>query len=172
MKLDWMGNYRSVVEAMIGMCNSYSQCMNQPVFETDCVSLSPSQLQVLEYILENEDRNENMSRIAQRLSISQSNFSKMVKQLVKKGLLEKYHTADNGKNIIIRVSPAGKRFYDIYSHCEMTDVWRRIFEKLDSVKPEDVEVFVSCLAEFTDVMQGGINKSTPKKDGVELIKVE
>ena len=52
MKLEWMGDYRPVIEAMIGMCNAYSQVVNLEVFRDGTVSVSPAELQVMEYILE------------------------------------------------------------------------------------------------------------------------
>ena len=114
MKLEWMGKYRKLVESMIGMVNAYSQVSKIEVFGDD-VKLNSVQLQVMEYTLENEELNQNMSQIAQRLSISQSNFSKITNQLVKKGMLEKFHTRNNSKNVIIKVTEKGRDFYKNYS---------------------------------------------------------
>lgn len=173
MKLEWMGDYRPVIEAMIGMCNAYSQVVNLEVFRDGTVSVSPAELQVMEYILENEERHENMSQIARRLCISQSSFSKMVKHLAGKGLLEKYRTANNSKNIIIQVSPSGRAFYEAYSSGEMTDVWRRIFRRMEGLDAETVQIFIDSLNEFTrDVQRGIENVSHPEQGKSELIKIE
>ncbi len=167
MELKWMGQYRKVVEAMIGMGNAYSQVVNNEVFGEE-IKLSPAQLQVMEYILETEDMNQNMSQIAQRLSISQSSFSKMTKQLVKKGMLERFHAKNNSKNVIVRVSEKGKEFYRQYSQGENTDVWRRIFKKLENVDKDTVKLFVECLNEFTDQM----NTKPTEDENVELVKIK
>ena len=169
MKLEWMGKYRKLVEAMIGMGNAYSQVSKIEVFGDD-VKLNSVQLQVMEYTLENEELNQNMSQIAQRLSISQSNFSKITNQLVKKGMLEKFHTRNNSKNVIIKVTEKGREFYKNYSQNESTDVWRRIFKKLKDVDDKDVAVFVECLNEFTNQ----INHCPSAEDtkGEELIKIK
>ena len=90
MKLEWMGKHRAAVEAMIRCGNSYSQGVNLRGLMTDKVDISAAELQVMEYILENEERRENMSQVAARLDISQSSFSKLVSELVRLGLLEKY----------------------------------------------------------------------------------
>lgn len=78
MKLPWMGEYRDMIEAVIGLANSYNQICNYKVFSdrSGNIKLTATEVQIIEYVLENEERNENMSAIAQRLSISQSTFSK------------------------------------------------------------------------------------------------
>lgn len=169
MKLEWMGKYRKLVESMIGMGNAYSQVSKIEIFGDD-VKLNSVQLQVMEYTLENEELNQNMSQIAQRLSISQSNFSKITNQLVKKGMLEKFHTRNNSKNVIIKVTEKGRDFYKNYSQNASTDVWRRIFKKLKDVDDKDVAVFVECLNEFTNQ----INHCPSVEDtkGEELIKIK
>ena len=171
MKLDWMGEYRDVVGAMIGMCNAYYRVYNSEFINE--LHLSPAQLQVMEYILENEESHDNMSAIAKRLSISQSSFSKIANQLVRRGFLEKYHLTTNGKNVIIRVSDYGRRCYAEYSRGEMTDVWRRIFKKLDTVDSGSVQVFVDCLNEFTEQILPGEKTGEPEdKEAPRLIRME
>lgn len=172
MKLEWMGNYRDVVEAMIGMGNAYYQAYNEKNFISE-IQMSPAQLQVMEYILENEEQNENMSVIAKRLSISQSAFSKIANQLVKNGFLEKYHAENNRKNIIMKVSDYGKQCYEKYSRGPRTDVWRRIFKKLDTLEAEEVQIFIDCLNEFTHTMQGDTEKSeSGEKEEIRLVRIE
>ena len=89
MKLAWMGEYREMVEALIHYCNIYAAAYKVEKMEFQGVSYSYAQIQVLEYLLENEERNENMSAIAARLGITRSNFTKIVNRLVAKGLLDK-----------------------------------------------------------------------------------
>lgn len=169
MKLEWMGKYRALVESMIGMGNAYSQVAKNEIFG-DEVKLNSVQLQVMEYTLENEELNQNMSQIAERLSISQSNFSKITNQLVKKGMLEKFHTRSNSKNVIIKVTDKGRKFYNEYSINDSTDVWRRIFKILDDVDEKQIDKFVKCLNEFTDEMNHRPKKTEEKED--ELIKID
>ena len=83
MYLDWMGEYRELVESIIGVVNIYNQIQNERVFTggIEGLRLSATEVQVIEYILENEEKNSNMSEIAKRLSISQSSFSKKIKTI-------------------------------------------------------------------------------------------
>ena len=61
MKLEWMGEHRDVVEALIHYCNIYAGVYRIEKMEFRGITYSYAQIQVLEYLLENEERNENMS---------------------------------------------------------------------------------------------------------------
>ena len=77
---------------------------------------SYAQIQVLEYLLENEEQNQNMSQIASRHGITLNNFSKLVNKIEKKGLVEKFFIKGNRKSIVIPVSPLGRQVYEAYSN--------------------------------------------------------
>lgn len=79
MKMEWMGEYREIVESLIHYCNIYADIYKHEHMVFQDVTYSFSQVQVLEYLLENEERQENMSAIAYRLGVSRSNFTKIIK---------------------------------------------------------------------------------------------
>lgn len=173
MKLEWMGKYRAFVEAMIRFGNSYIQIVNVQGIICDDANISPSELQVMEYILENEERHENMSQVAGRLQISQSSFSKIVKQLVSKGLLEKYHTASNRKNIIVRPSELAREVYDKYSRSSHTACWRRMFALFDSLDEGAVSAFTEALNIFSNDAMTSLERLNKREDeDQELIRIE
>ena len=170
MKLEWLGEYRDFVEKMIKFGNAYASRYQKERYFGSEIHFSPSQLQTMEYILESEDKNQNMAEIAARLGISPSAFSKNVKIMIGKGLLEKYHMAGNRKNVIVKVSPLGKEVYLAYSQYAMEHRFREIFELLDEIPRDYVDKFtnlVDCWADWTpkDRPDG------PEKP-VTLIKIE
>mgnify|MGYP007101998053 FL=1 len=55
MKLEWMGEYREVVEALIHYCNIYAGVYRTEKLQYQGISYSYAQIQVLEYLLENEE---------------------------------------------------------------------------------------------------------------------
>lgn len=97
MSLGWMGKNRVFVEKLVKFGNAYANSYKKEYPYNTSFQFSAAQIQVLEYILENEDKNQNMLEIANRLGISKSAFSKNVKKMVDKGLLEKYHTSEKTK---------------------------------------------------------------------------
>lgn len=169
MKLEWMGQHREFVEKIIKFGNSYAKAYKSEHYYNTPIAFSASQLQVLEYILENEERSDNMMEIAYRLGISKSTLSKHVKKMVEKGLLEKYHTSDNKKDVIIKVSDFGKEIYKIYAEFAYETAFKRIFEILDDVPREYLDKFTDVLdlaSELTDIKEEKLKKS------VELIRIE
>ena len=175
MKLPWMGEYRDMIEAVIGLANSYNQICNYKVFSdrSGNIKLTATEVQIIEYVLENEERNENMSAIAQRLSISQSTFSKKVKQLVQMGLLERYCTATNRKNIVIKVSEAGKNFYNYYAQSKQVDAWHEMFKELDKIDKESIQSFTNALNILRKSMLQTLEIKTVAAPGkMNLIKLD
>lgn len=144
MELEWMGRYRELMQKLTKYGNAYAQNSNREMDLGFGESFSPSQIQVMEYILENGDDNQNMAQIAARMGVPPSSFSKLVTKMVQKGLLEKYHTTQNRKNIIIRVSPAGLEVYRRYA-ASMQPVLQSLAALWDRVPDEALTVFTDSL---------------------------
>ena len=139
MKLAWMGEYRDVVEALIHYCNIYASAYRLEKQEYQGILYSYAQIQVLEYLLENEDSNEHMSAIASRLGISRSNFTKIVNRLESKGLVEKRFRPGNRKELLVTVLPLGRDLYEDYSREILRWHFSPMFAELAQVPPEQRE---------------------------------
>ena len=135
MKLEWMGEYRDIVEALIHYCNRYSASYKTEKLRIDDVSFSFAQIQVLEYLLENEDLCQNMSQIAERLGISRSNFTKIVNRLESKGLVEKQPVSRSRKEIQVYVNDRGRKLYDDYSKQILEKHFSFMFDSLKDIPP-------------------------------------
>ena len=79
MKLEWMGEYRDIVEQLIKYCNVYAAVYKKEEFMGTDIQISYAQIQIIEYLLENEELHLNMKQLAAKLGITTSNFSKLVK---------------------------------------------------------------------------------------------
>lgn len=137
MKLEWMGEYREVVEALIHYCNIYAAAYRLEKMEYRGVRYSYSQIQVLEYLLESEDDKQNMSEIAARLGITRSNFTKIVNRLVEKGLLDKSPMPGSRKEIKLSVNALGRELYDDYSRDILRWHFAPMFRQLDRIDRRD-----------------------------------
>ena len=136
MKLEWMGEYRETVEALIHYCNIYSMAYKPEAFSYKGVRYSFALIQVVEYLLENEELGENMSSIAARLGITKSNFTKITNRLAEKGLVEKTFAESNRKNVILTVTPLGRELYNHYSAIVLRVHFSKMFEALDGIPKE------------------------------------
>ena len=136
MKLDWMGEYREVVEALIHYCNIYAGVYRIEKMSFRGIAYSYSQIQVLEYLLENEERNDNMSAIAHRLGITRSNFTKIISRLSNKGLVEKVRMPGNRRDYNIVVNDLGRELYEDYAKRILKRHFEPMFRDLDKLSPE------------------------------------
>lgn len=153
MKLAWMGEYREMVEALIHYCNIYAAAYKVEKMAYKGVSYSYAQIQVLEYLLENEERNENMSSIAARLGITRSNFTKIVNRLVAKGLLEKAYMPGSRKALKLTVNEFGRELYDDYSQDILRWHFSPMFAQLSRIDREDYPA-------IRDALYGAMRGST------------
>lgn len=168
MDLVWMGKYRTLVEKIIKFGNTYARTSRGEHSYNTPIAFTASEMQVLEYILENEERCENMAGIAERLGISKSALSKHTKKMVEKGLLERYHTTDNQKNIIVKVSDYGKEIYQIYAEYTYETAFKKMFQALDGVPDEYLDQFVNAMEIAAELAAS--DKGSAKT--VELVKIE
>ncbi len=137
MKLEWMGQNREIVEALIHYCNIYAGVYRIEKMSFRGIAYSYSQIQVLEYLLENEERNDNMSAIAHRLGITRSNFTKIVTRLCKKGLVEKVRVPGSRRDLNVVVNDLGRELYEDYSKGILKRHFEPMFRDLDMLSAED-----------------------------------
>ena len=151
MKLEWMGEHREVVEALIHYCNIYASVYRTEKMHYEGISYSYAQIQVLEYLLENEERGENMRTIAHRLGIHRSNFTKIINRLVEKGLVEKANLMGSRRDIRITVNDLGRRLYEEYAQRILRTHFSPMFRDLDKLSPEARSYVADALQ---DAMRG------------------
>ncbi|MBR0207545.1 MAG: MarR family transcriptional regulator [Oscillospiraceae bacterium] len=168
MKLEWMGPYREIIGDFYRSANGYSQICKTEMFG-EPVPFSPYEVQIMEHILEHADQHRNMKWYASRLGLSQATYSKYVRKLVDKGLVEKYHTAGNRKDIILQVSPLGLKEYEAYAEQARERWFHELFELLDHVGEKELEAVKKAFAIFGS-WHG--EKTAPGDGESELIRVE
>ena len=97
-----MGRYRPLIRAIVRNRNLFARAVNTKTENTGGdTSLTIQEWIVLEYVIENEDKEDSMVYIAERLGLAPSSFSKITHALCKSGLLAKYQMVGNKKNIIV-----------------------------------------------------------------------
>ena len=157
MKLEWMREHREIVEALIHYCNIYAGVYRIEKMQYEGISYSYAQIQVLEYLLENEERNENMSSIAQRLGITRSNFTKIINRLERKGLVERVRAPGSRRDLCVCVNDLGRTLYEDYAKGVLKRHFEPMFRDLDKLTPESRVIVRDALR---DAMGG--RKSDPE----------
>lgn len=166
MKLEWLGDQRSAIEAIFLWGNHYAARWHKPFRVTEDVWLSGSEIQVVEYLLENEELQLNMAGVAKRLGISASAFTSLVAKLEKMGLVEKYYHEGNHKDLIVLVTEQGRFIYNEYSR-NLYALWQEdILGQLARIPAKNREQFAQVLRNLTQVRmprQPDPPKLTPAK---------
>lgn len=145
MKLEWMGDNRYFVEALMHYCNVYAASYKTEKMEYEGVTYSYSQIQVIEDLLENEERREMMSVMAARLGITKSNFTKIINRLESKGLVEREKCSGSQKELTVTVTAFGRELYDAYVKDIMRWHFSKMFEAMKDVPAEDRRKFGDAL---------------------------
>lgn len=130
------------------------------------ICLNPQAWQVFEYILEHQDDDSCMNHISERLGIAQSTFSKITMQLCSYGLVDKYQTESNRKNIILRPSEKALELYHHHASTVSSDMFREFFLALDGLPDEDIKAFTAAL----ERLNTALNQSNKKVRSQRLIK--
>lgn len=152
-----MGEHRDEVEALIHYCNIYASAYKREALRYGDICYSFSQIQVLEYILENEERSENMSTTAHRLGITRSNFTKITNNLVRKGLLDKAPMPGSRKEMKLTVNALGRELYEDYSQKVLRYHFSPMFSSFDEI-PREYRQYI-CDALY-GAMHGGKRKQS------------
>lgn len=145
MQTEWMGKYRKMIATLYHSANHYSLTCKQ-AYLGDKVKFSPYEVQIMEHIMENGDNLSNMKSYADKLGLSPSTFSKYVKQLVSKGLIERYHIRGNKKDIILKVSALGAEEYDKYIDYITKSIFRPWFDYLDTLPDSEIEHMTTAIS--------------------------
>jgi len=145
MAMEWLGEHEKLIGALMRFGNAYAQNYNTERDLGIGVSFSASEIQALEYILFNERENQHMAEMAAKLGIPNSTFSKNIKKMMDKGLVEKYHTSTNKKEIILRVSAFGREAYGRYRQFVYDNIYKDVFTLLDTVPQEYRETMLKAL---------------------------
>lgn len=146
MKLEWLGKHRYFVEQFVLARNAYARAFNIERDMGTSVKFTCIEIQILEYIIENEDDNESMVSIANRLGITPGTFSRIAAKLVDKGVLKRYHLENNRKNIILGVSEEGHKIYEEYTAYTYKVLYKDILDILDTLPEDSIEKFCQILA--------------------------
>ena len=166
MKTEWMGRYRPLVAALVRHSNGVVRGQGSKREYPEGISLSSTEWQVLEYIVEHENDDDCMLFISESLGIPQSTFSKAVKTLSSLGLIDRYQMINNRKNIILKPTKRGSEVYETRAQMIYEKNFKPFFEALETVDDETLGVIVNAL----NILNTIFDKPQYQKD--KLVKLE
>lgn len=150
--MDWLGENQKLYRDVLKCFNRYASVVNRTSTSTG-YALSGLDLQVMECLYENSEKQLMMAQIADALGIATSSFTKIVAKLTKLGFAEKFHRDGNRKNIIVLLSDAGR---DLFAHgLAHSQGWIHEFKASLEEKPERAEYYAELLQFFLNWMEVG-----------------
>lgn len=153
MDMSWMGRYRTLVMALVQHSNISARGGGIKDWVCDDIWLNAHEWQVLEYIIEHAEDDAYMNRISEVLGLPQSSFSRSVSLLSSYGLVEKYQTESNRKNVLLRPTEKGILVYkEKYSRLD-NELFEVLFKSLDRFDDETIKGFGEALLAFNKVLK-------------------
>lgn len=157
MNTAWI-KHRAIIAAYYRSANAYSALSKKK--NMSGMGLTHVDMQILELIVEHSDENHNMKWFATSLGVNTSVFTNKVNELEKKGLIEKFHTSTNKKNIILKVTETGEKEYAQYVS-NVAPTFKPIFDNLDKISESDLKIIEKVLTSWGDGHLSGITKEKP-----------
>lgn len=155
MSSEWMGRYRPLVAALVKHGNTAVNGLRLRSEPVPGVKLSATEWQVLETVIEHGLQVTNMNRLAELIGIPQSTFSKTVSYLCGQGLVEKYQTSNNKKNVILRPTELAQEVYRVQSDFLKKRVFEGFFRELEQVD----DAALAALTRAVERLNGGMEET-------------
>ena len=149
MSSEWMGRYRPLVAALVRHGNMAINGVKHRDEVYDGVKLSPTEWQVLESVIEHQLEVVNMNALAGRMGLPQSTFSKTVSYLCAQGLVEKYQTANNKKNVILKPTELALKVYETHSGVLEEYYFGSFFKVLEPLDDEAIGIVTRAIETLT-----------------------
>lgn len=169
--MEWMGRYRQLVLAIVQHTNVISRYGGRH-FIAEGISLSSNEWQVMEYIVEHREDDENMIFVSETLGIPQSSFSKLVKNLSAMGLIERYRSIDNKKNVILRPTDLALRAYDHHQKVIHEEVFKPFFDALEGVSDEDLNAVTEAISLLSANIAASHREEPEHNEKSRLIRID
>ena len=165
MQSAWMGRYRALVAALVKHSNINTK-LGKNRSETEIgIPLTANEWQVLETVIEHQHEVSNMNRLAEAIGIPQSTFSKTVKYLCGAGLVEKYQTSTNRKNVILKPTALACALYEKHAAVLEQYIFGDFFRQLEQIGDEDLQTVIHAI----EMLNHALDPAVPEEE-VELIK--
>ena len=138
--------------------NLFSYQGSKAITSNSGVTLTVQQWQVLGCIGVYGDKNKNMVYMANKLGMQKSTFSKYVKLLVDKGLVDRYQSTNNRKDIVLKPSKKGLIQHQERSRIIFEAAWQEPFAVLEKLSDENLAVLVDFMSKMVADLEPENNK--------------
>lgn len=131
-------------QVIVGFRDLYNKMvwLNKDIMEDRLKGYKPSEVHCIEWIEKNADS--NVTKLAESLYMTSGAISKIMKKLIKQGIIESYRKPDNKKEIYFRLTEQGRAVYTIHEelHKEFQKRDQAVFQQVTEEQFDSMLSFV------------------------------
>lgn len=127
---------KELIEDIYALVNRVNQVKNKELHFQDLPTINMAALHLMEVIEKNP--NDNASGLAELLGITKGALSQQVKKLEGKGLVERTYIDGNNKEVMFRLTDAGRKVHQAHEEIH-SDLYGRMDELLGQYEEQEIE---------------------------------
>lgn len=128
--------HQELLEVIIRSYNEYAHLHSRQLAYGTSETFSLAQIQVIETVLRGKDN--NMKALAAALGITKGSLTKNIKKLEARGLVKRYKSPDNRKQVYVEVTSHGETLYSQYLIFIYNNLFKKVYDKFDEFQPEQL----------------------------------
>ena len=141
--------------------------MNDRIPLDENLSVTVQEWMVEELIVEQQEGYYSMVELSRMIGMPPSSFFRIVRQLQKAGLVEKYRIQSNKKSIVLRPTQLAQKIYEKRSTEVREAIWGDFFRELDGLGDAEIAALVRAFNKLNEHIP-----SVRYSQEMELVKVE
>ena len=82
-----------------------------------------------------------VSDISRHLNVTMPSVTRLVSELEERGVLEKYADAEDGRNVLLKLTPLGESYYRRY----VREYYQKLGIRFENISPEDLRTTIRTI---------------------------
>ncbi len=149
-------NNTDLIKKSIRIFSKYMELESMSTEYEHGIILYPSEIHTIEVIGKNSEL--NITELAVKLGITKGTISKALRKLQDKKMVEKYKSADNKKEVYLKLTQNGQKAFDAHEKYHQ-DFYCEINQYLESLNVEEKTIIQGFLKKSEDLLDDFIRKN-------------
>ena len=147
--------HKKLVESILKLTNLINQQESIPRSFNTTKMLYPSEIHTIEAI--GIDRNLNITDLSKKLGVKKPSISEIIKKLEKKGMVSKFKTENNKKEVLLSLTEDGESAYWAHANYHK-EMYEKIVSRLDRITPEILEELNLTIEEVNNCIERNLTR--------------
>lgn len=105
--------------------------------------IKPRHIHVIDAVVLTGEKKEKVqvSDISRHLNVTMPSVTRLVSELEERGVLEKYADAEDGRNVLLKLTPLGESYYRRY----VREYYQKLGIRFENISPEDLRTTIRTI---------------------------